>query len=54
MTLANLVKVEKKIEHRGYSVNKLQVHALTIKYFVSTWFIWLATYYIYIMTSAKF
>jgi len=38
-----------------YSV-KLPVCVLTIKYmyFVSMWFIWLATYYIYRMTLAKF
>ena len=38
--MANSVKVvnKKKLNISGYSVLKLPVHVLTIKYFVSTWF----------------
>ena len=38
--MANSVKVEnkKKLNISGYSVRKLPVCVLTIKYFVSTWF----------------
>ena len=45
--------IENKIEDCSYTV-KLLVCVLTIKYFVSTWFILLASNYIYRMTSAKF
>ena len=40
MTIANSVKVEKKKMHIiAIVLNKLPVRVLTIKYFVSKWFI---------------